>query len=449
MQHFTRPPPRYGEASLVRELEKRGIGRPSTYANIISTVQERGYVTLVDRRFHAEKIGELVTDRLTECFDNLMDYGFTAHLEDELDDIAGGRAAWKTTLDTFYRDFSKKLARAQAQTGGMRPNDPTSTDITCPTCGRPMQIRTGGTGVFLGCSGYNLPPKERCIKTMNLIPAEDTIEVADSDGGAAVKRREDAAQADVQGDAEAIEQGDELESLHLRSKRKCPVCGTVMDAYAVDETRKLHICGNGPDCAGFEIETGQFRLKGYTGPTLVCDKCGAQMQLKTGRFGRYFGCTEPSCKNTRKLLRSGAAAPPRTPPVPMPELRCDKVDDHFVLRDGAAGLFLAASQFPKNRETRAPRVNELVPHANELDPKYRHLVDAPRKDPQGNPAIVRFSRKTGEHYVTSEVVGKATSWRALWRNGKWLAMSAATAAAVPGVKGATQQELPKPRRKAR
>ena len=427
IQHFTRPPPRYGEASLVRELEKRGIGRPSTYANIISTVQERGYVTLRDRRFHAEKIGELVTDRLSESFENLMDYGFTARLEDELDDIAGGRAQWKTTLDTFYKDFTGKLEKAHAQSGGMRPNDPTSTDITCPTCGRAMQIRTGGTGVFLGCSGYNLPVKERCTKTMNLIPAEDSVAVAvEQSADSAKVVDEDGAAAD----AEVVEQGDELESARLRSKHKCPRCGTVMDAYLVDETRKLHICGNGPDCAGFEVEDGQFRLKGYEGPTLDCDKCGAQMQLKSGRFGRYFGCTDPTCKNTRKLLRSGAAAPPRTPPVPMPELRCDKVDDHFVLRDGAAGLFLAASQFPKNRETRAPRVYELVPHGNELDPKYRHLVDAPRKDPQGNAAIVRFSRKTSEHYVTSEVDGKATSWRAMWQNGKWQVMSAAAAAEV-------------------
>ena len=421
IQHFTRPPPRFGEASLVRELEKRGIGRPSTYANIISTVQERGYVTLLDKRFHAEKIGELVTDRLTECFENLMDYGFTARLEDELDDIARGRAQWKTTLDTFYQDFSGKLAKAQAQTGGMRANDPTSTDIPCPTCGRPMQIRTGGTGVFLGCSGYNLAVKERCTKTMNLIPADDTVTVADG----ALAKAGDGAQADAAGDADAPEQGDELESALLRSKRKCPRCGTVMDAYLVDESRKLHICGNGPDCPGFEIEAGQFRIKGYEGPTLDCDKCGAQMQLKTGRFGRYFGCTDSTCKNTRKLLRSGAAAPPRTPPVPMPELRCAKVDDHFVLRDGAAGLFLAASQFPKNRETRAPLVLELAAHGNELDPKYRHITEAPRQDPQGNPAVVRFSRKTGEHYVTSEAEGKATSWRVMWANGKWLPMSGA------------------------
>ncbi len=394
VQHFTKPPPRYGEASLVRELEKRGIGRPSTYASIISTIQERGYVTLRKRRFYAERIGELVTDRLVECFDNLLDYGFTASMEESLDEIAAGHKAWKQLLNEFYADFREKLTAAKAPEGGMRPNQPTETSVACPKCGRPMQIRTGSTGVFLGCSGYALPPRERCTQTLNLIPGD---EIADPDVD------------------------DEGESRLLRAKRPCPQCGVAMDSYLIDETRKLHICGNNPDCAGFEVETGTFRIKGYDGPLIDCDKCGAEMQLKSGRFGKYFGCTNSECGNTRKLLRNGQPAPPRADPVPMPELRCEKVDDTYVLRDGAAGIFLAASQFPRNRETRAPRVAELLPHANELDEKFRYLLSAPVEDPDGNPAVVRFSRKTGEQYVTSEVDGKSTGWRAVYRNGKWLA----------------------------
>ena len=335
-QHFTKPSPRYGEASLVRELEKRGIGRPSTYAAIISTIQERGYVTLNARRFYAEKIGELVTDRLVENFDNLLDFGFTAQLEQELDQIANGAADWREVLDTFYGDFSGKLNRAQAEDDGMRPNLPTSTDIPCSVCGRVMQIRTGSTGVFLGCSGYALPPKERCTHTLNLIHGDEVV--------------------DTDTDSEA-------ESRLLRSKHRCPRCATPMDSYLVDEGRKLFICGNNPDCPGFLVEQGEFRIKGYDGPVIECDKCGADMQLKSGRFGKYFGCSNTNCKNTRKLLRNGEAAPPKSDPVPMPELRCAKVDDHYVLRDGAAGIFLAASQFPKHRETRAPTVAELRPHA--------------------------------------------------------------------------------------
>jgi DNA topoisomerase I len=398
VQHFTKPPPRYGEASLVRELEKRGIGRPSTYAAIISTIQDRGYVTLDARRFHAEKIGELVTDRLVENFDNLLDFGFTAQLEGQLDQIADGEADWREVLDTFYGDFSGKLIRAQAEKGGMRPNVPTNTDIPCSVCGRPMQIRTGSTGVFLGCSGYALPPKERCTHTLNLIPGDEAV--------------------DVDADAEG-------ESRLLRSKVKCPVCATPMDSYLVDEGHKLHICGNNPDCPGFRVEEGEFRIKGYDGPIIECDKCGAEMQLKSGRFGKYFGCTNTGCKNTRKLLRNGEAAPPKSDPVPMPELRCIKVDDHYILRDGASGIFLAASQFPKHRETRAPTIAELKPHSNEIDPKHRYLLDAPETDPQGNPAIVKYSRKTREQFVSSEADGKPTGWRAMYQNGKWVQESGA------------------------
>ena len=391
VQHFTKPPPRYGEASLVRELEKRGIGRPSTYAPIISTIQERGYVTLQKRRFHAERIGELVTDRLVENFPELLNYSFTAEMETELDQVADGERAWRGLLDAFYADFSGKLAKAEGEKG-MRPNAPTETSIECGKCGRNMHLRTAGTGVFLGCSGYALPPKERCANTLNLLPGEEAVD---------------------------IDQDEEGESKLLRAKRKCPQCATPMDAYLIDERRKLHICGNNPDCAGFEVELGEFRIKGYDGPVLECDKCGAQMQLRSGRFGKFFGCTNDTCKNTRKLLRSGQPAPPKADPVPMPDLRCANVDDHYVLRDGAAGIFLAASQFPRHRETRAPLVAELKAHGNELDPKFAYLLKAPEADDKGNPAVVRFSRKTGQQFVTTEKDGKPTGWSAFYQNGTW------------------------------
>jgi len=161
-------------------------------------------------------------------------------------------------------------------------------------------------------------------------------------------------------------------------------------------------------------------LKGYDGPSIECDKCGNEMQLKTGRFGKFFGCTNSECKNTRKLLKSGEPAPPKMDPVPMPELQCEKVEDTYILRDGASGLFLAASQFPKNRETRAPKVSEIIPHQSEIDPKYSFLFSAPVKDADGNPAIIRYSRKTKEQYVMSEVESKATGWKAYYVDGKWV-----------------------------
>lgn len=392
-QHFTKPPPRYGEASLVRELEKRRIGRPSTYASIISTIQDRGYVRLENRRFSAEKMGEIVTERLVENFEDLMDYGFTAGLEEALDEVAVGSKEWKRVLGDFYDDFRAKLTAAEDQKSGMRANSPTDTDIPCPSCQRPMQIRTASTGVFLGCSGYALSPKERCKSTINLVDGDEV---------------------------EAVGDEEENEARRLLRKRPCPKCETAMDSYLVDETRKLHVCGNNPDCPGFEVEAGTFQIKGYDGPVLECDKCGEDMQLKSGRFGKYFGCSSDDCKNTRKLLRNGEPAPPKVDPIPMEHLKCVKCDDFYLLRDGAAGIFLAASQFPKHRETRAPTVEEIRSVEAQLDPKYQYLATAPVSDHEGRPSLVRFARKTKEQYVTSEKDGKTTGWRAHYRDEKWV-----------------------------
>ncbi len=394
-QNFTKPPARFTEASLVKELEKRDIGRPSTYASIISTIQDRGYVRVENKRFYALKMGDIVAERLMESFEDLMDYDFTAKMEDSLDEVAAGHTDWKALLDDFYAGFTSQLEKAQSDEGGMRVNDPTDTDIKCPKCGRNMQIRTASTGVFLGCSGYSLPPKERCKCTLNLTPGEEAIRT------------------------DTAEEAEEQENILFRKKHRCKICNTAMESYLIDETRKLHVCGRNPDCPGYEVEEGKFKIRGYDGPVIECDKCGSDMQLKTGRFGKYFGCTNENCKNTRKLLRNGEPAPPKMDPVPMPELPCETVEDHYILRDGASGLFLAASQFPKNRETRAPLVEELLPHKDEIDPKYEFLFSAPTEDDEGNKTLVRFSRKTKEQYVQSEIDKKATGWKAFYKDGKW------------------------------
>ena len=394
-QHFTKPPARYSEASLVKELEKRGIGRPSTYASIISTIQDRGYVRVESRRFYAEKMGEIVTDRLEENFRELMNYDFTARMEDGLDQVANNHAEWKAVLDEFFAEFSEQLETAEKdpEEGGMRPNQMVMTSIDCPTCGRKMGIRTASTGVFLGCSGYALTPKERCKTTINLVPETEVLNVLE---------------------------GDDAETNALRARRRCQKCGTAMDSYLIDNQRKLHVCGNNPACDGYEIEEGEFRLKGYDGPVVECDKCGSEMHLKMGRFGKYMGCTNENCKNTRKILRNGDVAPPKEDPVPLPELPCEKSDAYFVLRDGAAGVFLAANTFPKSRETRAPLVEELARFKDRLPEKLRYLADAPVADAEGNKTLVRFSRKTKQQYVSSEKDGKATGWSAFYVDGKWV-----------------------------
>ncbi|HEI6799177.1 TPA: type I DNA topoisomerase [Yersinia enterocolitica] len=394
-QHFTKPPARYSEASLVKELEKRGIGRPSTYASIISTIQDRGYVRVENRRFYAEKMGEIVTDRLEENFRELMNYDFTARMESGLDQVANDQAEWKAVLDGFFAEFSEQLEKAEKdpEEGGMRPNQMVMTSIDCPTCGRQMGIRTASTGVFLGCSGYALPPKERCKTTINLVPEAEILNILE---------------------------GDDAETNALRAKRRCQKCGTAMDSYLIDKQRKLHVCGNNPACDGYEIEEGEFRIKGYEGPIVECEKCGSEMHLKMGRFGKYMGCTNDECKNTRKILRSGEVAPPKEDPVPLPELPCEKSDAYFVLRDGAAGVFLAANTFPKSRETRAPLVEELVRFKDRLPEKLRYLADAPVTDNEGNKTLVRFSRKTKQQYVSSEKEGKATGWSAFYIDGEWV-----------------------------
>ncbi len=119
-------------------------------------------------------------------------------------------------------------------------------------------------------------------------------------------------------------------------------------------------------------------------------------------------------------MRNGEPAPPKADPIPMPHLLCEKCDDFFLLRDGLAGIFLAASQFPKHRETRAPLVEDVVAVKDQLDPKFEYLTRAPSVDPNGNKARVRFQRKTREQYVMTEVDGKATGWRAFYQDGKWI-----------------------------
>ncbi|MDG2673068.1 type I DNA topoisomerase [Vibrio parahaemolyticus] len=392
-QHFTKPPARFTEAALVKELEKRGIGRPSTYASIISTIQDRGYVKVDQRRFYAEKMGEIVTDRLDDSFNDLMNYDFTARMEQKLDQIAEGEVNWKAVLDNFFADFTGDVEKAELDEseGGMKLNHIVMTDIACPTCGRPMGIRTASTGVFLGCSGYALPPKERCKTTINLGDEEGIINVLEED----------------------------VETAALRAKKRCPICETAMDAYLIDDKRKMHVCGNNPNCEGYVVEYGEFKVKGYDGPVVECDKCGSDMVLKNGRFGKYMDCTSETCKNTRKILKNGEVAPPKEDPVHFPELPCENSDAYFVLRDGASGLFMAASNFPKSRETRAPLVSELARFEERLPEKFKYLTTAPQEDPDGRPAVVRFSRKTKENYVRSEDDGKPSGWTALYVDGKW------------------------------
>ena len=398
-QKFTKPPARYSEAALVKELEKKGIGRPSTYANIISTIQDRGYVEIQNRRFFVKKIGHIVAERLIESFDDIMDYEFTANLENNLDSVARGELDWRNVLDDFYNAFQKDLVSASEE-NGMRGNKPTSTNIICPSCNKTnMVIRNSSNGVFLGCSGYENIGDDKCKETLNLVSGDEAISVDDTE-----------------------------EAENLLIKKRCPKCDTSMDNYLIDENRKLHVCGKNPDCDGFLIEDGQFKIKGYDGPTLECHKCGSEMQLKTGRFGKYFGCLNDNCGATRALQRNGEPKPLTMEPIELPDLRCVKCEDHYLLRDSMKGLFLAASQYPKNRETRAPKVHEIKDLKDQFTnacrflpekDKHIYLLSAPEKDKDGNPYVIRYNRTDDIHYVASEKDGKKTKWTATYSNGEW------------------------------
>src|SRR5210317_46495 len=404
-QKYTKPPARFSEAALVKELEKKGIGRPSTYANIISTIQDRGYVEIQNRRFFVKKIGMIVTDRLISSFDDLMDYSFTANFENELDRIANGELNWKEVLNTYYSAFQDDLLSAMDEDNGMAPNLPTMTNINCPECKKNnLTIRNASNGVFLGCAGYTLPDDDQCKKTLNLISGDEAVSVDDQE-----------------------------EAEHLVAKRRCPKCDMSMDNYLLDENHKLHVCSNNPDCDGFEVEEGTFKIKGYDGPTLSCHKCGSDMQLKTGRFGKYFGCMNDNCGATRALQRNGEPKPIVMETI-ITEIPCKKFEDNYLLRDSMKGLFFAASQYPKNRETRAPSVeefNKVVTEETLLDAckyledqaKHTHLLDAPKKDIDGNPYIIRYNKAEDTHYLASEKDGKKTGNTATYNGQKWVEVS--------------------------
>jgi DNA topoisomerase-1 len=160
-QHFTQPPPRFSEASLVKSLEEYGIGRPSTYATIISTLQAREYAILDKKRFVPTDVGRIVTRFLTEHFTRYVDYGFTAHLEDELDEVSEGKRDWIPVMDEFWKGFSKLITEKQS----IERKDVTQELIgeACPKCGKPLSKRLGKRGSFIGCTGY-----PECDFTRNL-----------------------------------------------------------------------------------------------------------------------------------------------------------------------------------------------------------------------------------------------------------------------------------------
>jgi DNA topoisomerase-1 len=384
-QHFTEPPPRFNEASLVKTLEKEGIGRPSTYATIISKIQERGYVELKERRFFATEIGMKVTDTLVDHFPKVMDLQFTRHMEAELDLIEDRKVERNVVLNEFYEPFTvalkvaetKMLADAEkcprcgkplqerfskrgkffgcsgypdcdyikrpGQTGDEPRAAPKITDIVCPTCGKPMVEREGASGVFLGCSGY-----PDCKTTMNY---------------------------DAEGKPVLASQVTE----HL-----CEKCGKPMIRREGKNGPFLG-CSGYPKCRNLvEIDAKGNPVKPFdTG--LRCEKCGTAMGIKKSFRGPFLGCNAyPKCRSTMKLTDELKEKFKDHLPPPMakkPEIKVDGIEPcstcgaPMKVRTGRGGnYFLGCTKYPKCRNTAEPspelleRIIDAVAKANAVKP---------------------------------------------------------------------------------
>ena len=161
-QHFTQPPARYTEATLVKAMEEKGVGRPSTYATIVSTIQDREYVNKVEKRLMPTALGEVVTALMMERFQDIIDVEFTANMESRLDDVEAGKCDWREVLASFYKDFRKEMDEAEAALEGVRIKVPDEvTEEKCDECGRNMVIKIGRFGKFLACPGF---PECKCTK---------------------------------------------------------------------------------------------------------------------------------------------------------------------------------------------------------------------------------------------------------------------------------------------
>jgi DNA topoisomerase-1 len=293
-QHFTQPPPRFNEASLVKELEEKGIGRPSTYANILSTIQEREYVKKLDNRFHPTELGELVNSLLTESFPTVVDVAFTADLEERLDKVEEGADSWVELLRQFYGGFSEAVERAKVEMRDVKREEiPTEHD--CAKCGSTMVIKWGRYGKFLACSGY-----PDCKNTKEFRQREDgTIEV--------LEQETSDERCDTCGASMVVKHGRYGSFLACS---RYPECKT---------TRAIPIGVDCPveGCGGVVVEKRSRRGKGFFGCSNYaktqcgfvswdrpvpssCPQCGAKFLLKrVNRQGVRVYCHDKDCGYAR------------------------------------------------------------------------------------------------------------------------------------------------------
>ena len=308
-QHFTEPPPRFNEASLVKTLEKEGIGRPSTYASIIGKIQDRNYVEVKERRFYATEIGMKVTDLLVQHFPKVMDLQFTRHMEEELDQIEEKKIERNQVLQEFYDPFSASLTLAESE---MLKNAE-----KCPLCGKPLEERFSKFGKFFGCSGYKDEPKCTYIKKKMVegqVPGEKAGPALDAEGNAI----------------------------------KCPNCAKDMVKRA-GKTGPFLGCSGYPECK----TTMNFDPEGKPVVTSqatehVCEKCSSPMVKRMGKRGPFLGCSAyPKCKNIVELDAEGKPVKPIDTGVV-----CEKCGSPMNIKRGFRGAFLGCSGYPSCRSTK-------------------------------------------------------------------------------------------------
>jgi DNA topoisomerase-1 len=257
-QHFTEPPPRFTEATLVKELESDGVGRPSTYASILSTIQDRGYVKKEGGKFYPTELGVVVTDQLVKTFDDIFDVRYTARMEQELDNIEDGKIEWRTAMAEFYDKFKIDLERAaETMEDIKRMEKPTG--IACEKCGKEMVLRWGKHGTFVGCSGY-----PECTNTRE--PSPEMVEGA---GG---------------------EMGDQGEDEY------CENCGRPM-VLKKGRFGQFLACSGYPDCKTTKQLGAAEQKKADVPLDEKCPQCGNHLVMKFGRFGEFTACSNyPTCK---------------------------------------------------------------------------------------------------------------------------------------------------------
>jgi DNA topoisomerase-1 len=321
-QHFTQPPPRYNEASLVKSLEKEGIGRPSTYAAIISKIQERGYVEQKERRFYATEVGMIVTDLLVEHFPKVLDLKFTSHMEEELDQIEARKIRRDDVLTEFYQPFSQALQAAETKMQTVRGAE---TEEKCPQCGKPLVVRYSKAGRFLGCSGY---PECKYIKPREGEPAREAP---------------------------------------VETEHACPECGKPM-LQRMGRRGPFLGCSGYPECKTTMNFDAQGKPVLASRPTEhVCEKCGKPMVLREGPRGPFLACTGyPKCRNAKDVDAQGNPVKP----IETGE-KCAKCGAPMVVKRGPRGPFLGCSAYPKCRSTK--------PVPADLKEQLKTLMPAPAR----------------------------------------------------------------------